>query len=302
MAANGWYIYYGRDGEVIPPDVTRVRIHESLTIIPARAFDDENPSIEELECHDNVKAVERHALWNCPSLRRVIMPGVEVVAYEAFNECEALTDVECDKLEIIESSAFFGCKSLRIINLPSARVVEGWALADCTALTNVKFGKELESIGGLAFFGCTSLQRITIPLKDGIITEDDTFRGCENLKHVDLVEGELHETIAYLQLEEWRNDMNEDINSINQILPTTPAGDDFDDYDDVGEKAQAVRRWIRSVLGKIIHYKAQHQRVLEEAATTLQVALPQDIVIKNVLPFLELPSYTFEVGDHEDEG
>ena len=27
-----------------------------------------------------------------------------------------------------------------------------------------------------------------------------------------------HDTIAYLQLEEWKNDMNEEINSINQIL------------------------------------------------------------------------------------
>ena len=59
--------------------------------------------------------------------------------------------------------------------------------------------------------------------------------------------------------------------------------------------------WIRSVLRKIIQYKAQHQHVLEEAATTLKLTLPQDIVIKNVLPFLELPLFTFEVGDHEDE-
>eukprot|EP00985_Skeletonema_marinoi_P002561 scaffold1057_cov203-Skeletonema_marinoi.AAC.9 len=49
--------------------------------------------------------------------------------------------------------------------------------------------------------------------------------GCANLKHADLVEGEVHETIAALLLEEWRNDMNEEINSINHILPDTPAGD-----------------------------------------------------------------------------
>ena len=27
MAADGWHIYYGRDGEIIPPGVTRVRIY-----------------------------------------------------------------------------------------------------------------------------------------------------------------------------------------------------------------------------------------------------------------------------------
>ena len=216
----------------------------------------------------------------------------------AFISCKALTDVECDKLEIIGSWAFESCQSLRSINLPSARVVEGYAFCDGEALTNVVFGKELESIREVAFYCCTSLERITIPLKDDMITENNTFQGCKNLKHVNLIEGELHETIVALLLEDWKNYMNEEINSIYQILSYTPAGDDFGD---VGGKARAIRRWIRSDLRKIIHYKAQHQHVLEEAATTLQVALPQDIVIKNVLPFLELPPYTFEVEDHDDE-
>ena len=132
-------------------------------------------------------------------------------------------------------------------------------------------------------------------MKDGMLTHDIIFIGCDNLKHVDLVEGEqLHDTIASLQLEEWRNDMNEEIDSINQILPTTPAGSGWDD--DEGEKARAIRMWIISVLGKIAHYKAQHRSLLYEAAASLQVALPQDIVIKNVLPFLELP-FTFEGED-----
>mmetsp|Transcript_4636 Transcript_4636/g.5898 ORF Transcript_4636/g.5898 Transcript_4636/m.5898 type:complete len:133 (-) Transcript_4636:358-756(-) len=130
-----------------------------------------------------------------------------------------------------------------------------------------------------------------------MITADRIFSFCDNLRHVDLVEGELHETIAALQFEEWRNDVNEEIDSINQILPTVSAGGgDVGEFDE-GEKAQAIRTWIRSVIGKIIHYQAEQQRLLdEEVATTLQLALPQDIVMNNVLPFLELPSYTFEVG------
>eukprot|EP00984_Skeletonema_dohrnii_P005631 scaffold1988_cov76-Skeletonema_dohrnii-CCMP3373.AAC.1 len=297
MAADGWYTFTGGDDEVIPRNATRVRIDESLTVIPTEAFEG-NLDIEEVECHDRVKTVEEDAFYKCPSLRLVIMLGVEVVEGRAFKYCNALTDVECDKLEIIGSSAFSGCKSLTSINLPSAKIVEWYAFAECHALTNVEFGKELESIEELAFFLCTSLERITIPLKDGIITDDDIFRKCKNLKHVDLIEGELHETIDALLWEEWKNDMNEEINSINQILSYTPAGDNFD----VGGKALAIRMWIRAVLGKIIHYKAQHQHVLEEAAATLQVALPQDIMVNNVLPFLELPLYTFELEDHEDEG
>eukprot|EP00577_Skeletonema_sp_RCC1716_P022146 CAMPEP_0113402654 /NCGR_PEP_ID=MMETSP0013_2-20120614/17386_1 /TAXON_ID=2843 ORGANISM="Skeletonema costatum, Strain 1716" /NCGR_SAMPLE_ID=MMETSP0013_2 /ASSEMBLY_ACC=CAM_ASM_000158 /LENGTH=225 /DNA_ID=CAMNT_0000288033 /DNA_START=40 /DNA_END=717 /DNA_ORIENTATION=+ /assembly_acc=CAM_ASM_000158 len=224
------------------------------------------------------------------------MPGVEVVEGRAYFGCDALTDVECGKLERISEYAFSDCYSLRSINLPFAKIVGEDAFSD-TALTDAKFGDKLERIEQLAFDDCPNLERITIPLKDGLITRDDTFRGCENLRQVDLVEGPIHETIASLQLEEWRNNMNEEIDAINQILPTVDAGFS-EEEDDVGEKAQAIRTWIRSVLRKVIHYQAEHQRLLnEEVATTLELALSQDIVMNNVLPFLELPSYTFELDE-----
>ena len=67
-------------------------------------------------------------------------------------------------------------------------------------------------------------------MKDGLITAD-TYAGCESLNHVELVEGELHQSIAALHLEQWRNDMAEEIDSINQILPNARA----DRYDQVAE-------------------------------------------------------------------
>eukprot|EP00984_Skeletonema_dohrnii_P001996 scaffold667_cov103-Skeletonema_dohrnii-CCMP3373.AAC.8 len=293
MAADGYYIYTGGEA-IIPPGATRVRIDESITVIPARAFEG-NPSIVEVKCHDRVKTVGRWAFADCRSLRRVIMPGVKEVERGAFDGCKALAIVECGKLEIVGESAFDGCRSLRSINLPSAKIIECSAFYCCEALINVEFGNKLESIATGAFDGCTSLERITIPLKDGMITDDNIFKGCKKLIHVDLVEGAvLRDTIIALLLEEWKNDMNEDINSINQILPNTPAGGN---RRDAGGKARAIRMWIRSVLRKIIDYRAQHSRLLNEAATTLQLALPNDIVLENVLPFLELPSYTFEGED-----
>jgi hypothetical protein len=300
MAAEGdRIIWFNYTGGRVPPDATHVIIDESVRVIPADAFS-RNRNIVEVICDVNVKKVEKLAFCNCTSLRRVIMPGVEIVEEHAFNFCEALTDVECGKLEIIKYAAFRSCTSLRSINLLSAKIVKRAAF-DETALTDAKFGSKLDSIEEIAFVDCPNLERITIPLKDGLITHDSIFQGCANLKHVDLVEGPIHETIAALQLEEWRNDMNEEINSINQILPTVSAGGWDDDDDDEGEKARAIRLWIRSVLRKVIHYQAEHQRLLDEqVATTLELALSQDIVMNNVLPFLELPSYTFELEDYEE--
>ena len=294
MAAEGDHVIrFNYTGEhVIPRDATHITIDASVRVIPEDAFR-WHRNIVEVICGPNVEKIEARAFNGCQSLRRIIMPGVEVVGGRAFHSCFALMDVECGKLEIIKRFAFGHCTSLSSIDLPSTRIVEGNAFNDCKALKDAKFGSKLETIEEMAFYDCRSLKRITIPLKDGMMNDDDDddiFYGCDNLKHVDLAEGPIHETIAALHFEEWKNDMNEEIDSINQILSTTPAGGYNDEGGlDEGGKARAIRTWIRSVLGKMIHYKAQHQHLLDEAATALQLALPQDIVMKNVLPFLELP-------------
>ena len=98
--------------------------------------------------------------------------------------------------------------------------------------------------------------------------------------------------------------MNVEIDSINLILPNADSGRwDYDYYDNTWEKAQTIRRWIRSVLGKIIDYQVEHRRLLEEdIATALEIAVSNnDIVVNNVVPFLELPSHTFELVDDEDD-
>eukprot|EP00973_Karenia_brevis_P070707 9829306-Karenia_brevis.AAC.1 len=103
------------------------------------------------------------------------MRGVKVVEKEAFDNCVALTDVECGKLEIIKYGTFSDCKSLRSINLLSTKIVGGYSFVNA-GLMDATFGKELETIEAGAFYNCTSLERITIPLKDNMITEDNTFQ------------------------------------------------------------------------------------------------------------------------------
>jgi hypothetical protein len=201
---------------------------------------------------------------------------------------------------------------LRSINPLAVQFVGEEAFESCEDLTCAKFSKKLERFEDMAFLDCTSLEQITIPLKNGLITEDFVFQGCENLRHVDLVEGvfraieqticigELHETIAALQFEDWKNDMNETVNSIDKLLIIERAlgSDDNDD----GDLARVIRRWISRTLAKIIRYKAKHQRIIGEAASILQLALPHDIVVVSILPFLELPSYAFEGEEGYEDG
>ena len=295
MMATEYYTFTGRVGEEIPQHITHVLIDRALKFVPGWAFI-YHPNIEEVICHDGVEKIEELAFYHCPRLRRVIMPGVKIIQFRAFDGCRALTYIECGKLEIIVREAFLLCESLSSIDLPSIKTVERYAFGQCRELTNAKFGKELESFGRTVFCGCTSLERITLPLKNGIISHDDTFRLCFKLNHIDLVEG-VHKTIAALLLEKWRNEMYEEIDSISQILPNTSAGRIFGDglvLGGRGGKADVIRLWITSVLHKFTHYKTEHRRILSEATVTLQSVLPNDIVLKNILPFLELPPHTFE--------
>ena len=111
------------------------------------------------------------------------------------------------------------------------------------------------------------------------------------------MEGEsLHNFEDALLLESWRNDVNEVIDSINEILPNTAPGNC---YSDIGEKAIAIREWIGVVLRKVIHYKSAHRELLDEAATTLQRSLPNDAVINNILPFIALSPHAAFDGEHE---
>ena len=297
------FTYTGADGEVIPREATHIFVEARK--VRAEAFQ-YHRCIVEVICHEIVEKIEQDAFRLCPSLKRVIIRGVKVVEENAFEACNALEYVECDKLVIVGRHAFRDCgSSLRSINLPSARTVRMSAFSSCYVLANVKFGSKLERIEEMALSNCDSLERITIPLKNGLITRDDVFIGCDNLRQVDLIGGELHETVTAFHLEEWRNDMNREIDSINHLLPNAAAGGFGYGFDatDPGEKAQTIRRWIRSVLRKIIDYQEEHRRLLEQdVATTLQLVLSNsDIVMNNVLPFLELPSYTFDVGDDDEE-
>ena len=110
--------------------------------------------------------------------------------------------------------------------------------------------------------------------------------------------------------------MTTEIESINQILPNTSS------Y--ANEKTGAIQQWIRTVLLRLEQYKTEHNDLLIEATTILELALwnsklllkkkdtthrrdverdeqkkrvdcrvncGSDIIIPNVLAFLKLPAY-----------
>jgi len=283
------FVYLGGEQEV-PRNVTHVIIDRSVKIIPEDASL-RRANLVSVETHDGLEKIEFAAFDSCTSLRGIKLPGV---------------------MEIGEY-AFYKCTSLRGIKLPGVRKIEDWAFWGCSTMTDVEFGDKLETVGAYAFGRCPLLRRIAIPLNDKILEGCSQFDVCTNLTTVDLVGVQrIHNTIASLLLERWRDEMNQEIDRINQVLPNNHHRETFEE----------IQQWIRSVINSIEHYKAEHYALLKEAMTQLELAVwkakfdekeeeswmtvraknakidvdimrkritcGSDIIISNVLPFLQL--------------
>ena len=315
-------IFIYRGGRA-PQHVTHVLIDRSIDEIEDGAFFDCEHLLQ-VETHDDLRKIGKYAFFECRSLRRINLKSAVEIDEHAFYKCENLESVEFDDklLETIGRNAFSHCTSLKApLKLPSTTTVGSSAFLDCTRMIDVELSERLERIGSNTFCDCERLQRIAIPLKRDLFTFSSLyhkytqFDGCVQLTTVDLV-GQAHtQTVAYLHTESWRTEMNAEINRINQVLPNTPAED----------KTDEIRQWMDSVIDKLDHYKSEHYRYVKEGITLLELALWKaklgekeeiyekgvskktkidadadiarkdkrmtcgaDIVINNVLPFLQL--------------
>ena len=316
---NNIFVYLGGEQEV-PLGVTHAVIDPSVSTVRRRAFFFRRRLVSVI-FHDGVEIIEEEAFGECTSLPSIKFLGVREIGDRAFNNCTALSDVEFgDRLETIGYRAFTYCNSLRSIKMLSVRTVQEGAFHHCWQLRDVEFGIDLETIGIESFEGCEHLKRIVLPLKDDLLPLDivhrwyGQFNGCSNLRAVELVGAKgIHNTISSLLMESWKDETNEEIDHINQVLQSTHSI----------EKTYKIRLWIRSVIDTMEHYKAEHSRLLKEHMTQLELAVWKakldekdhdstvqgrkrakidkdntreekritsgaDIIIKNVLPFLKL--------------
>src|SRR6056300_1546510 len=140
------FVYMG--GEIpqhLRETITHVRIHKSVKIISASAFQSCH-NLVSIEMHDGVGIIEDWAFGGCTSLKRIKLSGVRVIEKRAFFYCTALTDVEFgDKLETIGPYAF-ARTALRRIKLPKVRVIGNNAFWDCDQLTELELAEDLERI------------------------------------------------------------------------------------------------------------------------------------------------------------
>jgi len=182
---DDWYIYYGRDGEIVPEDVIRVKIHSSVRAIKARAFH-RRGNLVTVTLNDGLEEIGEAAFYFCNTLREIDMPrSVKKIKMSAFGFCGGLMRVKLDEgLEEIEERAFFNCTTLCEIVVPRyVKVINSGAFCFCRGLMRVKLDEGLEEIGIMAFYNCESLREITIPRSVRVIREG-VFSCCQALTTV----------------------------------------------------------------------------------------------------------------------
>ena len=116
-----------------------------------------------------------------------IIEGVNVIADNAFSECEHLTYIDIpDSVTCIGDRAFEYCYSLTNIDIPdSITSIGDYTFKCCKSLTSVNVSKNMKTIGDSVFSDCKSLININIP--NGVTNiGKKAFSNCDSLTDINI--------------------------------------------------------------------------------------------------------------------
>jgi hypothetical protein len=160
-------------------DITKVHL---LKVLPSSTFQDLK-HVQEIAVPEGVEKICENAFYNCPSLKKVVLPST-------LKEMKALIIKCCDNLKELDMSKVHLLKVLPYGTFRSKYVQE------------IVVPEGVEKIGKYAFYSCANLRRIVMPstLKeaDGPIVDNE----CKNLKEIDLSKVKVRPTGIFYDLKE----------------------------------------------------------------------------------------------------
>ena len=171
--------------------LTEIRLPKSLNEISFGMFKG-CVSLQEVEIPAGVNSIWGEAFENCKSLKEIVLPkNVGDIDENAFKGCDNLRSVTiCGNIKA--KGVFKECASLTNISIEAGVSYLGAILQGCTGITKVVLPTTLDCIDDMAFYNCTSLQEVYIPRNVSYISNHNIFSGCDNLKMVELAEGNAH--------------------------------------------------------------------------------------------------------------
>ncbi|MBR5799772.1 MAG: leucine-rich repeat protein [Lachnospiraceae bacterium] len=166
--------------------ILEIILPEGVTVVKESTF--KNSYLKKITILGEVTTIEKEAFADTP-LTAITANDVTSVGNNAFANCSSLKTVKMSKLETIGSKAFQYCSALNAGMSWSANLtsIESGAFKGCgfESINLSAVGTEGLTLGTGVFESCTNL--VSVVFSSGM-TEiaDSTFKGCKNLKNVNL--------------------------------------------------------------------------------------------------------------------
>lgn len=139
---------------------------------------------------DGTLLIAEEAFEYCENLTDVTMPdSLLYICYSAFGDCHNLSAVKFGtNLKSIGSYAFEWCNSLSEIVIPSSVYEIGdCSFYCCSSLSKLEIENGVKEIYGQAFWGCSSLESVFIPESVEYLSSS-AFADSEKLKNINVSE------------------------------------------------------------------------------------------------------------------
>ena len=120
-----------------------------------------------------VTAIDIMAFSGKSTLKKVILPeSVKTIKYQAFYNCDALSEINLENVSVIEACVFSGCHALKTITLGTGlRRIATDTFEYCDGLESIVIPEGVGDIGDFAFYECTALKSVTLPASLDVLGE-----------------------------------------------------------------------------------------------------------------------------------
>ena len=152
MAGDIVFVY--TEGVIVPDDVVHVRVHPSVTVIPAYTFV-QRKKLEEVELCEGLLEIGVGAFMECTSLKRVAIPSTMTsISGSGFSSCDKLEEVEMCNGHLnlyIGSHAFDSTKLTKFRVPPLATTIVNGVFKCCGQMYSIEIPENVTNMGGYVF-------------------------------------------------------------------------------------------------------------------------------------------------------
>lgn len=121
---------------------------------------------------------------DCPSLKVIDMPKLEMLGKSCFEGCSSLESANLSNVTSIGDKCFLNCSSLKTVSLNKIERLPEYLFSGCTSLLSVELPETFDYIPKGFFMNCSSIKNLSLPWAK--IVNESAFEGCETLEHLDL--------------------------------------------------------------------------------------------------------------------